>query len=51
MTLFSYADYAKFIDQMAKMKCNYLQISWFPFAPWLKYSYKRRVKASRRRFN
>ena len=40
VTLFSYADYAKFIDQMAKMKCNYLQIWWFPFAPWLKYSYK-----------
>jgi hypothetical protein len=40
VTLFSYADYAKFTDQMAKMKCNYLQIWWFPFTPWLKYSYK-----------
>ena len=40
LTMFSYDDYARVIDQMAKMKCNYLQFWWFPFTPWLKYSYK-----------
>ena len=40
MTMFSYDDYAKLIDQMAKMKCNYLQFWWFAFEPWLKYGYK-----------
>ncbi len=40
LTMFSYQDYAKLIDQMAKMKCNYIQFWWFTFEPWLKYSYK-----------
>jgi len=40
LTLFSFQDYAKLIDQMARMKCNYLQFWWFSFEPWLKYSYK-----------
>jgi hypothetical protein len=40
LTLFSYDDYARLIDQMAKMKCNYMQFWWFPFTPWLKYGYK-----------
>jgi hypothetical protein len=40
MTLLSYDDYARLIDQMAKMKCNYLQFWWFSFEPWLKYGYK-----------
>ncbi len=40
LTMFSYDDYARLIDQMAKMKCNYMQFWWFPFSPWLKYSYK-----------
>jgi hypothetical protein len=40
MTMFSYDDYVRLIDQMAKMKCNYMQFWWFPFSPWLKYSYK-----------
>ena len=44
LTLFSYDDYAKLIDQMAKMKCNYVQFWWFPFEPWLKYSYKSEMK-------
>src|SRR5438876_54604 len=39
-TMFSYDDYAKLIDQMAKMKCNYMQFWWFSYEPWLKYSYK-----------
>jgi hypothetical protein len=38
--MFSYDDYAKLIDQMAKMKCNYMQFWWFSYEPWLKYSYK-----------
>lgn len=40
LTMFSYEDYAKLIDQMAKMKCNYLQFWWFSFEPWLKYGYR-----------
>ena len=44
LTMFSYDDYARLIDQMAKMKCNYLQFWWFPFTPWLKYSYQGEAK-------
>jgi hypothetical protein len=40
LTLFSFQDYVKLIDQMAKMKCNYIQFWWFSYEPWLKYSYK-----------
>jgi len=39
-TMFSYDDYARLIDQMAKMKCNYMQFWWFSYEPWLKFSYK-----------
>ena len=39
-TIFSYDDYARLIDQMAKMKCNYMQFWWFSYEPWLKFSYK-----------
>src|SRR3989442_129667 len=39
-TMFSYEDYAKLIDQMAKMKCNYMQFWWFSYEPWLKFGYK-----------
>ncbi len=38
--MFSYEDYAKLIDQMAKMKCNYLQFWWFAFEPWLNFTYR-----------
>jgi hypothetical protein len=44
LTTFSYQDYSNLLDQMAKMKCNYLQFWWFPFAPWLKYSYRGETK-------
>ena len=40
LTMFSYQDYVKLIDQMAKMKCNYMQFWWFSFEPWIRYSYK-----------
>ena len=40
LSVFSYPDYVKFLDQMAKMKCNYLQFWWFSYEPWLQYSYK-----------
>lgn len=40
LTMFSYEDYAGLIDQMAKMKCNYLQFWWFAFEPWLNFSYR-----------
>lgn len=44
LTLFSSEDYVKFLDQMAKMKCNYLQIWWFSYEPFLKYSYNGTAK-------
>jgi hypothetical protein len=40
LTMFSFQDYARLIDQMARMKCNYIQFWWFSFEPWLRYSYK-----------
>jgi len=39
ITMFSYDNYAKLIDQMAKMKCNYMQFWWFSYEPWLKFGY------------
>jgi hypothetical protein len=39
-SMFSLADYEAFLDQMARMKCNYLQFWWFAFAPWLQYTYR-----------
>jgi len=38
-SVMSLKDERKFVDQMAKMKMNYLQIFWFPYEPFLKYSY------------
>lgn len=40
LTMFSYQDYTNLLDQMAKMKFNYMQFWWFSFEPWLKYGYK-----------
>lgn len=39
ITALSYADYVRLLDQMAKMKFNYLEFWWFPWAPWVNYSY------------
>ena len=38
-TLWSLADWQRTIDQMAKMRMNYLQVFWFPNTPWLTYEY------------
>jgi hypothetical protein len=38
-TLFSFPDYVRLIDQMVKMKCNYMQFWWFAYAPFLRFSY------------
>lgn len=43
-SIMSLDDERKFIDQMAKMKMNYLQIFWFPYEPWLKYDYRGETK-------
>jgi hypothetical protein len=37
---YSWSDYETMLDQMARLKCNYLQFWWFSFQPWLTYSYK-----------
>jgi len=39
-SIYSWPDYERLLDQMARMKCNYLQFWWFPYAPWIDYSYK-----------
>ena len=36
-SIMSMEDEKKFLDQMAKMKMNYLVIFQFPYEPWLKY--------------
>jgi hypothetical protein len=43
-SLYSWADYQRLLDQMARMKCNYLQFWWFAYAPWLNYSYRGETK-------
>lgn len=37
---YSWSDYETMLDQMARMKCNYLQFWWFSFQPWVTYSYQ-----------
>ena len=44
ITMLSYDDYARLLDQMAKMKSNYLEFWWFEYQPWLKYSYHGEAK-------
>lgn len=39
-TLWSLEDWKKTLDQMAKMRMNYLQVFWFPNTPWLTYEYQ-----------
>lgn len=39
-TIWSLEYWKKFIGQMAKMRMNYLQVFWFPYAPWLTYDYR-----------
>jgi hypothetical protein len=43
-SMYSWSDYERMLDQMARMKCNYLQFWWFAYAPWLKYDYKGETK-------
>ena len=38
-SIWSYPDLVKFIDQMAKLKLNYLIWHWFPQEPYLEYAY------------
>jgi hypothetical protein len=40
LTSTSLRDYRNLIDQMAKMKLNYLQIFWYSYMPFLSYSYR-----------
>ena len=40
ITMLSYQDYVRLLDQMAKMKYNNLNIWWFAYSPFLSYSYK-----------
>jgi hypothetical protein len=40
LTATSLRTYENLIDQMAKLKLNYLQIFWYSYMPFLSYSYK-----------
>ncbi len=40
ITMLSYQDYVRLLDQMAKMKYNNLNLWWFAYSPFLSYSYK-----------
>ena len=40
ITMLSYQDYVRLLDQMAKMKYNDLNIWWFAYSPFLSYSYQ-----------
>jgi hypothetical protein len=40
ITILSYEDYVRLLDQMAKMKYNDLKIWWFAYSPFLSYSYR-----------
>ena len=44
VTMFSWPDYEQFLDEMARMKCNYLQFWWFEYTPWLKFDYRGEAK-------
>lgn len=37
---YSWEDYETMLNQMARMKANYLQFWWFSFQPWVTYDYK-----------
>ncbi len=39
-TIWSLDYWKKFIDRMVRMRMNYLQVFWFPYAPFLTYDYK-----------
>lgn len=37
--IWSLAEVKRFLDQMAKMKMNYLQFFWFPHEPWINFGF------------
>lgn len=39
-SIWSLPDYQSFIDQMAKLKLNYLQLYWYSYMPFLSYSFR-----------
>src|ERR1051326_5496891 len=39
MPWMGYADFCHMIDQMAKLKFNYLEFFWYIDSPWIEYSY------------
>jgi len=40
----SLKDWHHWLDQMAKLKFNYLHLQWYPYEPWLRYEYHGEVK-------
>ncbi len=40
----SLPDWHRWLDQMAKLKFNYLHLQWYPYEPWIRYSYRGEMK-------
>lgn len=45
LTMYDWPEYEQLLNQMCRMKCNYLQFWWFPYTPWLQFSYRGETKA------
>ncbi len=45
LTMFDWPDYEQLLNEMCRMKCNYVQFWWFPFTPWIQFSYHGESKA------
>ncbi|MGD0732875.1 MAG: alpha-glucuronidase family glycosyl hydrolase [Terracidiphilus sp.] len=43
-TSLGYDDYVRMLDQMAKMKQNYVRLWWFAYSPYVKFSYRGETK-------
>lgn len=39
MPWMGYEDFCQMTDQLARMKCNYLEFYWYVGSPWIEYSY------------
>lgn len=40
----SLQDWHHWLDQMAKLKFNYLHLQWYPYEPWIRYEHQGEVK-------
>jgi hypothetical protein len=43
-SIMSLKDWHNWLDQMAKLKFNYLHLQWYPYEPWIRYEYSGETK-------